>query len=92
MAPMVVDPKRVREFPHADAFHDWLKAHHAGEPEVWIRMFKAKSGTDSVTWKEAIPVALAWGWIDGIRKSFDEQSYLQRYTPRRPRSNRWSVA
>jgi len=89
MAPMVVDPKRVREFSHADAFHDWLKAHHAGEPEVWIRMFKARSGTDSVTWKDAIPVALAWGWIDGVRKSLDEVSFLQRFTPRGPKSS-WS--
>ena len=89
MAPMVVDPKRVREFGHADAFHDWLQSNHAGEPEVWIRMFKAKSGTDSINWKEAIPVALAWGWIDGVRKSLDDVSFLQRFTPRGPKSS-WS--
>jgi len=89
MAPMVVDPKRVREFEHADAFHAWLKSHHAAEPEVWIRMFKARSGKDSVTWKDAIPVALAWGWIDGVRKSLDEVSFLQRFTPRGLKSS-WS--
>ena len=89
MAPMIVDRQRVREFPHADAFHNWLKAYHAEEPEVWIRMFKAKSGTDSITWKEAIPVALAWGWIDGVRKSLDDVSFLQRFTPRGPKSS-WS--
>ena len=89
MAPMVVDPKRVREFPHADDFHDWLKSHHAGEPEVWIRVFKIGSGTASVSWKEAIPVALAWGWIDGVRKSLDDVSFLQRFTPRGPKSS-WS--
>ena len=89
MAPMVVDPKKVREFAHADAFHDWLKSHHAGESEVWIWMFKAGSGTDSVTWKDAIPVAIAWGWIDGVRKSLDAVSFLQRFTPRGPKSS-WS--
>ena len=89
MAPMIVDPKRVREFEHADAFHDWLARNHAGEPEVWIRVFKVGSGTPSVSWKDAIPVALAWGWIDGIRKSLDEVSFLQRFTPRGPRSS-WS--
>ena len=89
MAPMVVDPKRVREFEHADAFHDWLKSHHAGEPEVWIRVFKVGSGTASVSWKDAIPVALAWGWIDGVRKSLDDVSFLQRFTPRGPKSS-WS--
>jgi uncharacterized protein YdeI (YjbR/CyaY-like superfamily) len=89
MAPMVVDPKRVRPFERARDFHDWLERNHDGEPEVWIRMFKAKSGTPSVTWKEAIPVALAWGWIDGVRKSLDDVSFLQRFTPRGPKSS-WS--
>ena len=89
MAPMTVDPERVRAFEHADAFHGWLKQNHAGEAEVWIRMFKAKSGTASITWKDAVPVALAWGWIDGVRKSLDEVSFLQRFTPRGPKSS-WS--
>lgn len=89
MAPMMVDPKRVREFKHAAAFHSWLKQNYADEPEVWIRVFKAASGTASITWKDAIPVALAWGWIDGVRKSLDEVSFLQRFTPRGPKSS-WS--
>jgi uncharacterized protein YdeI (YjbR/CyaY-like superfamily) len=89
MAPMVVDPGRVRAFTDADAFHDWLGDHHATEPEVWIRVFKVGSGTPSVTWKDAIPVALTWGWIDGVRKSLDDASFLQRFTPRGPKSS-WS--
>lgn len=89
MAPMTVDPARVQAFEHADAFHGWLKQNHDGEPEVWIRVFKVGSGTASVTWKEAIPVALAWGWIDGVRKSLDGVSFLQRFTPRGARSS-WS--
>ena len=89
MAPMVVDPARVQAFDHAQAFHDWLAAHHDREPEVWIRIFKVGSGTASVSWKDAIPEALIWGWIDGVRKSLDEVSFLQRFTPRGPKSS-WS--
>lgn len=89
MAPMVVDPKRVQAFADAEAFHAWLKTHHAKEPEVWIRVYKVGSSTPSVSWKEAIPVALCWGWIDGVRKSLDEASFLQRFTPRGPKSS-WS--
>lgn len=89
MAPMIVDPKRVREFVNADAFGAWLADYHVDEAEVWIRMFKTGSGTASISWKEAIPVALAWGWIDGVRKSLDQVSFLQRFTPRGPKSS-WS--
>lgn len=89
MAPMVVDPERVQAFADGAAFHDWLARNHATAPEVWIRVFKVGSGTPSVSWKEAIPVALAWGWIDGVRKSLDDISFLQRFTPRGPKSS-WS--
>ena len=89
MAPMVVDPARVRSFETAEAFDAWLAQNHAREPEVWIRIFKVKSGTASITWAEAVPVALAWGWIDAVRKSLDADSFLQRLTPRGPKSS-WS--
>ena len=89
MAPMVVDPARVRSFETAQAFDAWLAQNHAREPEVWIRIFKVKSGTASITWAEAVPVALAWGWIDAVRKSLDADSFLQRLTPRGPKSS-WS--
>lgn len=89
MAPMVVDPARVKAFVDAKAFHDWLAQNHGGEPGVWIRIFKVASGTPSVTWKDAIPEALIWGWIDGVRKSLDDVSFLQRFTPRGPKSS-WS--
>jgi uncharacterized protein YdeI (YjbR/CyaY-like superfamily) len=59
------------------------------EPEVWIKIHKVSSGRASVTPAQALDVALCWGWIDGIRKGFDEQSFLQRYCPRGPRST-WS--
>ena len=59
------------------------------EPEVWIQIHKKSSGLASVTPAQALDVALCWGWIDAIRKGFDEQSFLQRYTPR-GRKSRWS--
>jgi uncharacterized protein YdeI (YjbR/CyaY-like superfamily) len=67
-------------------FEDWLARQHATEQEVWIKIHKVASGLTSITPKEAIDVALCWGWIDAIRKSFDERSFLQRYTKRGPKS------
>jgi uncharacterized protein YdeI (YjbR/CyaY-like superfamily) len=86
MAAVVPDPKRIRSFADVAAFERWLAEKHATEPELWIKMHKKGSGLASITWIEAVQVCLCWGWIDGIRKSFDEQSFLQRYTPRRPKS------
>jgi uncharacterized protein YdeI (YjbR/CyaY-like superfamily) len=86
MAPVIVDPSRVHEFADQAAFEAWLKRHHASEPEVWIRIFKKASGTPSITPVEAIDVALCWGWIDAIRKSYDAVSFLQRYTLRKGKS------
>lgn len=86
MAPVKVDPGKVHEFENADAFYAWLGKHHDVEDEVWIKIHKVASGLKSITPVEAIDAALCWGWIDAVRKSFDEKSYLQRYTPRRPRS------
>ena len=84
--PINVDPDHVHEFVSADAFYDWLGKHHGSEGEVWIKIHKVASGRPSITPKEAIDVVLCWGWIDAVRKSFDETSYLQRYTPRSKRS------
>lgn len=89
MAAVRVDPAKVREFADAEAFEAWLSDHHDKADEVWIKIHKVASGLPSITPKEAIDVALCWGWIDGIRKSFDANSYLQRYTPRRAKSS-WS--
>jgi uncharacterized protein YdeI (YjbR/CyaY-like superfamily) len=86
MPPVVVDPARVHAFADAAAFEAWLAAHHASEPEVWIKIHKRGSGLASITAAEAIEVVLCWGWIDGIRKGLDERSFLQRYTPRGRRS------
>jgi uncharacterized protein YdeI (YjbR/CyaY-like superfamily) len=89
MAGVTVDPDKVHEFKDAESFYRWLGKHHDKQDEVWIRIFKVGSGLKSITPKEAIDVALCWGWIDAIRKSLDETSYLQRYTRRRRKST-WS--
>ena len=86
MAPVKVDPDKVHEFETAEQFEAWLSRHHEIEDDVWIKIHKVASGRPSITPKEAIDVVLCWGWIDAIRKSFDEHSYLQRYTKRRPKS------
>jgi uncharacterized protein YdeI (YjbR/CyaY-like superfamily) len=86
MAPMVVDPDKVRSFEDKDAFYAWLAGNHDRERELWIRIYKVKSGIASITWAEAVDVILCWGWIDGVRKSLDEISFLQRFTPRGKKS------
>lgn len=86
MAPVIVDPAKVREFADKDAFYDWLKANHDKEDEVWIRIFKKASGTPSIDAVQAIDVVLCWGWIDAIRKSWDDVSFVQRYTHRGKKS------
>ena len=82
MAPVKINPDKVREFKDAESFYDWLGKHHDKEDEVWIKIHKVGSGLPSITPKEAIDVVLCWGWIDGVRKGFDDKSFLQRYTPR----------
>jgi uncharacterized protein YdeI (YjbR/CyaY-like superfamily) len=67
----------------------WLDENHAISQGLWLKIAKKASGVATVTYPEAIEVALCFGWIDGQRQSFDDVWYLQRFTPRRPRS-RWS--
>jgi uncharacterized protein YdeI (YjbR/CyaY-like superfamily) len=86
MAPIIPDPGKIKSFRTEAAFEAWMKANHARETELWLKIHKKGSGLRSVTTAEALDVALCWGWIDGIRKAFDDRSFLQRYTPRRPRS------
>jgi uncharacterized protein YdeI (YjbR/CyaY-like superfamily) len=86
MTAIQVDPAKVKAFKTADAFYTWLAKNHAKERELWIKIHKAGSGLKSITAKEAIDVVLCWGWIDGVRKSLDDMSFLQRYSPRGARS------
>jgi uncharacterized protein YdeI (YjbR/CyaY-like superfamily) len=76
----------IQGFKSANEFAAWLKRHHESSPGIWLRFFKKGSGVPTVTYAEALDEALCFGWIDGQVKKFDEQSWLQRFTPRRPRS------
>jgi uncharacterized protein YdeI (YjbR/CyaY-like superfamily) len=86
VAPIVPDPTKIRSFRSEAAFEKWLAANHARQTELWLRIYKKGSGVPTVTHAQALDVALCWGWIDGIRKSFDDRSFLQRFSPRRGRS------
>ena len=86
MASVVPDPGRIKTFRTQAAFESWMRKNHAREREVWLRIYKKDSGVPSITIAEALDVVLCWGWIDGIRKAFDERSYLQRYSLRRAKS------
>src|SRR5689334_23592431 len=86
MAPVKPAPNTIRAFRNADAFEKWLRANHDRESEIWIKIHKKDSGLPTVTHADALEVALCWGWIDAIRKPFDDRSFLQRFTPRRPKS------
>ena len=86
MAPVVPDPMTIKAFKSEAAFDAWMRRNHSRETEIWLRIYKKGSGRPSVTHAQALDVALCWGWIDGIRKALDEESFLQRYSPRRSRS------
>lgn len=83
------DPFKIMSFETPKALSEWLKINHASESELWVKIFKKKTGIQSVTWNDVVIEILCWGWIDGIKKSIDDQAYLQRITPRTLRSN-WS--
>lgn len=76
-------------FEDAPAFREWLDEHHSSTNGVWLKLYKKASGIASVTYAEALDEALCYGWIDGQKKSYDEVSFLQKFTPRRVRSM-WS--
>jgi uncharacterized protein YdeI (YjbR/CyaY-like superfamily) len=76
-------------FRDVDAWTGWLAANHSTSAGIWMEIAKAGSGSDTCTYTEAVDVALSYGWIDGQKAAADDQVWLQRFTPRRPRS-RWS--
>lgn len=71
-------------------FRRWLERNHDKRDELWLGYYKKASGKPSLTWAEAVDQALCFGWIDGVRKSLDAERSIQRFTPRRPKSN-WSA-
>jgi uncharacterized protein YdeI (YjbR/CyaY-like superfamily) len=68
----------------------WLDEHHDTATELWVGLYKKGSGRPSITWPEVVDEALCFGWIDGVRRGIDDQSYMNRLTPRKPNSN-WSA-
>jgi uncharacterized protein YdeI (YjbR/CyaY-like superfamily) len=83
------DTLKIMAFKSPKDLSKWLQDNHTSESELWVKIFKKGSGVQSVNWNEVVIESLCWGWIDGIKKSLDDQAYLQRITPRKTRSN-WS--
>jgi uncharacterized protein YdeI (YjbR/CyaY-like superfamily) len=70
-------------------FSVWLEANHDTADVQWVGFWKVAAGKRSIRWEESVEQALRWGWIDGLRRSIDDQAYMIRFTPRRPDSH-WS--
>jgi uncharacterized protein YdeI (YjbR/CyaY-like superfamily) len=81
---------KPRFFKTPAAFRKWLAANHQKSKELWVGFYKKDTGKASITWSESVDDALCFGWIDGIRKKFDDESYVIRFTPRKPESI-WSA-
>jgi uncharacterized protein YdeI (YjbR/CyaY-like superfamily) len=86
--PEVATPKPTF-FTTPSEFHAWLEQHQETVPELWVGFHKKSSGRPSVTWPESVEQALCFGWIDGVRRSVDDSSYVIRFTPRK-RASTWS--
>jgi uncharacterized protein YdeI (YjbR/CyaY-like superfamily) len=81
---------RMTFFETPAKFRAWLQKHHKTADELWVGFYKKATGKTSITWQEAVDEALCFGWIDGIRKKVDADSYTNRFTPRR-RGSFWSA-
>ena len=86
---MKKDSLQVRAFSSPRLWRTWLEKNHVSSPGIWLRIYKAASRRKSVTYDEALDEALCFGWIDGQKNAFDQDSWIQRFTHRRPRSG-WS--
>lgn len=87
---MNVIPVNPTFFATPAEFRVWLEAHHESIKELWVGFYKKGSGKPSITWPESVDEALCFGWIDGLRKSIDDDAYMIRFTPRKSRST-WSA-
>ncbi len=85
-SPMIPDDRPILAFETAQAWEDWLTKNGATSPGIYIKVGKKDSGIRSVTYAEALEVALCHGWIDAIKKAFDASFFLQKFVPRTPRS------
>jgi uncharacterized protein YdeI (YjbR/CyaY-like superfamily) len=77
------------EFRTPGAFRTWLEHHHKGTPELTIRLFRVHAAEKGITYSQALDEALCFGWIDGVRRSYDKDSFITRFSPRR-RGSIWS--
>lgn len=75
--------------PTREAWRNWLDKHHDSEPNIWLIHYKKHTGKPSIPYNDAVEEALCFGWIDSLVRRFDEERYMQKYTPRKPRST-WS--
>lgn len=83
-------PVKPRAFRTQNDFRKWLETNHAKEIELILRLFKVHAKSKGIGYKEALDEALCFGWIDGVRRGLDEDSFTQRFTPRKKKSN-WSA-
>src|SRR5258708_7490628 len=81
---------KVIHFPSSSEFRRWLEHNHSSTTELWVGFYRKDSGIGGVTYPEALDEALCFGWIDGIRKKVDADSYTNRFTPRKSGSI-WSL-
>src|SRR5882724_5466661 len=81
---------KIRYFKSPNDFRGWLQKNHATTQELWVGYYKKSSGQPSITWPESVKEALCFGWIDGIRRNVDDESYSIRFTPRK-RTSVWSA-
>ena len=88
--PIATHAARPRFFATPAAFRRWLRANHSRKTELWVGFHKRATGTPSITWPESVDEALCVGWIDGLRKSLDDDRYMIRFTPRKTTST-WSA-
>lgn len=79
-------PLPTLAFDSQSSFHAWLAENHTTSPGLWLKLAKKSSGTPSVTYLEAVDSALCHGWIDGQKNALDDTAWLQKFTPRGPRS------
>jgi uncharacterized protein YdeI (YjbR/CyaY-like superfamily) len=89
MTPKEVPKNLVRSFATAEAWRTWLQKNQTKTEGLWLRIYKKDSGKKTVMYAEALDEALCYGWIDGQKKKYDAESFLQKFTPRRPKSM-WS--
>jgi uncharacterized protein YdeI (YjbR/CyaY-like superfamily) len=87
---MAKNDRKPIAFQDAAGLGEWLVSHHQRSSELWVHIFRAGSGRRSVTWTDCVIEAIRFGWIDGQKLPLDETSFLQRLTPRKPKSN-WSA-